>query len=176
MNEKRPIRALWDFLDRVDSGFAAVLKTAMVVAGLLLAGLMVFEVILRYLLEVPFLGAEETSILLGLWLYAMGAVYAARLNAHIAGGILAVLKLSDRTRRIANVAALLVCVVVSGVYAYYSLAYTAETFASTQVSSYLHWPYGIWTLSLTVGFILMTLYFGVWIVKVWRAPPSPRME
>lgn len=170
MTEERPNHPARDALGALDEGFAGALRGLMVAAGLLLALFMVVEVVLRYVLESPFLGAEELSVLLGLWLYAIGMVYAARQNTHIAGGILTVLKLSDTVRRVAAVLSQLACVVVSGIYAYHSLMYSIETFGSTQVSSYLHWNYGIWTSSLTAGFVLMTVYFAVWAIKVWHLP------
>ena len=39
---------------------------------LALAGLMVVQVILRYVFVAPFLGFEEVTVLLGLWIYFLG--------------------------------------------------------------------------------------------------------
>lgn len=174
MSEERQALGPAHALRALDAGFATLLTSLMVGAGMLLAAFMVIEVVLRYVLNAPFIGAEEISVLLGLWIYAMGMAYASRQNTHIAGGILAVLNLSDTTRRGLGAFAMLVCVVVAGVYAYYSLLYTLETFGGTQISSYMRWPYWIWTSSLTVGFALMTVYFLVWTVRAWRLPPANR--
>ena len=170
MDDGRGLRVAGDVVIAAEAGFAVVLKASMVATGLLLATMMVAEVILRYWVQAPFLGYEELSVLLGLWLYAVGMIYASRQNLHIAGGILAVLPIAPGVRKALKVLVMVVCVVVSAIYTYYGFMHTYETFGSTHTSSYLRWPYWIWTASLFAGFSLMTIYFVVGVFNAWRAP------
>ena len=62
-------------------------RTLMILAGLGLAFLMFAQVIMRYVLESPFTGIEEASILLAVWIYFLGMGYATREREHIHGGI-----------------------------------------------------------------------------------------
>ena len=169
MGDGRGFHAAWHAVIAAEAGFAAFLKALMVVGGLMLATLMVTEVVLRYWFEAPFIGAEETSILLGLWLYAFGMAYATRQNTHIAGGLLAILPLGGGVRKAIAALVMVICAVVSAIYAYYGFLHTLESFGSPRISPYLRWPYWIWAASLFVGFVLMTIYFVVGAFKAWRA-------
>ena len=60
-------------LSRGEALLALVQRSLIIMVGFALAFLMVTEIVLRYWLETPFLGIEETSVLLGLWLYFLGA-------------------------------------------------------------------------------------------------------
>ena len=172
MQRGRGLRMVLEAARAGEAWFAVLLRALMVATGLLLTALMVAEVFLRYVLESPFLGAEELSVLLGLWLFAAGMAYASRENVHIAGGVLAVLPIGPRARKALKILGMAVCVVVAAIYAYFGFTHTYETFGSTRISAYMRWPFWIWTASLFVGFALMTAYFVLGVARAWRMPAA----
>ena len=176
MRDRRGLRIVWETAVAGEAWFATLLKTLMVATGLLLTTMMVVEVFLRYVIESPFLGAEELSVLLGLWLFSVGMAYASRQNAHISGGILAVLPISPHMRKALKVLGMVVCVVISAIYAYFGFTHTYETFGSMRISAYMRWPFWIWTASLFAGFTLMTIYFVFAVFRVWRTPTTKGEE
>ena len=172
MRRERGLRTVLEAARRGEARFAVLLRALMVATGLLLTAMMVAEVFLRYVLESPFLGAEELSVLLGLWLFAAGMAYASRENVHIAGGVLAVLPIGARTRKALKILGMVVCVAVAAIYAYFGFTHTYETFGSSRISAYMRWPFWIWTASLFVGFALMTGYFALGVARAWRVPAA----
>src|SRR5690554_2729005 len=67
---------------------AAALRWIMFLSILTLSLTMVAQVVMRYVLEWPFLGIEEMAPLLALWGYFAGMIYSTRHRSHIEGGVM----------------------------------------------------------------------------------------
>lgn len=146
---------------------ASILRASMIIAGLLLAFIMVIQIVLRYWIEAPFLGIEEVSVLFGLWLYFLSAAYVTREDSHIKGGIAELLIKNTRSRAGLRLAGTIICLLASIVFAYFAGKYALFTYSTTRASTYLGWHTGIWVTSMVIGFGLMVFYFLVQAILQW---------
>ncbi|MET4102961.1 TRAP-type C4-dicarboxylate transport system permease small subunit [Roseovarius sp. MBR-78] len=73
--------------------FAKYLLTALICVAAL--GQFV-QVIMRYVLQVPVMGLEETMLYPTLWLYILGSVNASRENTHIRANVLEIFVKTER--------------------------------------------------------------------------------
>ena len=156
-------------LAKVEEGFAWLQRAAIIVVGLGLAFLMVVQIVLRYGLEKPFLGIEETSVLLGLWLYFLGAAYVTRQEAHIKGGVASLVIKNPVTLEWIRLVGTLLCLAATCIFTYYAYNYAAFTFNIGRKSTYLSWPAIIWVASMLFGFVMMLFYFVLQAIRQWRA-------
>jgi TRAP-type C4-dicarboxylate transport system permease small subunit len=156
-------------LSKAERWFAWLQRAAIITVALALAFLMVVQIVLRYGLEMPFLGIEETSVLLGLWLYFLGAVYVTREEAHIKGGIASLVIRNPIKLAWLRLVGTLLCLVSTCVFSYYAYKYAAFTFNIGRKSSYLSWPTILWVASMLFGFVMMLLYFTLQGIRQWRA-------
>jgi len=151
-----------------ETGLVMLQKTVVIVAALGLALVMVTQIILRYWLMRPFLGIEESTVLLGLWLYFIGAAYTTRQGRHIKGGIAALVLKNQKVLGAVEFGGSVLCLVGCIVFGYYALSYFTHMLSIQRVSTYLHWPTVIWVSSMLAGFVLMTLYFLIEAVRRWQ--------
>ena len=156
-------------LSRAEAGLAWVQRAAMIVVSLSLAFLMVTQIVLRYGLEKPFLGIEETSVLLGLWLYFLGAAYVTRQEDHIRGGVASLVIKDKRSLARVRLAGTVLCIAATCLFTYYAYKYSAFTMKIGRKSSYLSWPSILWVSSMLSGFAMMLLYFTLQGLRQWRA-------
>jgi len=155
-------------LSTSETGLSFLQRALIIVTALALSFLMVAEVILRYWLEMPFLGIEETSVLLGLWLYFLGAAYTTRQGSHIKGGIAALVLKNQKTLGAVRFGGSLLCTVAGVVFCYYATSYGMYIFSVHRESTYLSWPTIFWVSSMLAGFVLMTLYFLIEAMRRYR--------
>ena len=135
-----------------------------------LAGLMVFQIVLRYVFVTPFLGIEEVTVLLGLWIYFLGLVHVTRTRQHIGSGVVRLFLENKAALKALEFFKLALCALASGVFLYFSVLYWLKTAASGRSSTYLSWPTTVWIASMVFGFALATLLF---LVHLWRALSGP---
>ena len=133
---------------------------------LALAGLMVFQIIMRYVFVAPFLGFEEVTVLLGLWIYFLGLVHVTRTREHISSGVVQLFLESATARKALEVFKLALCTLGTAIFLYFSALYWLKTAESGRSSTYLSWPTTLWISSMVFGFAVATLLF---VVQLWRA-------
>lgn len=155
-------------LDRLGKGLGMVLLAGTVVCGLSLAVLMVAEIILRYWLQLPFLGIEEVAVLLGLWLYFLSAAYVTREDAHIRGGVAEIIIRRPVLLKKVRLAGTIICLLGALVFSHYAVNYSLFTFSTGRTSSYLHWPIGFWVASMATGFLITVFYLLLQIIRQFR--------
>ena len=146
-------------LTQAESLIAWMQRALIIIVILSLALLMVVQIILRYGLEEPFLGIEETSVLLGLWFYFLGAAYVTREEAHIRGGVAGLVIKNPKTLAAIRLIGTLLCIAAIAMFTYYAYKYAAFTLKIGRNSSYLEWPTILWVASMLFGFIMMAFYF-----------------
>lgn len=151
-------------------------KTFCVAAGLGLALLMVAQVFMRYVLEAPMLGIEEASVLLGEWIYFLGAAHVTWRDGHIRGGLANVIIRNERARLILKACGRIVCLIINLVLAYYSIAYWIAVAESGRTSVYLSWPSTLWVGAMAVGLVLMSGYLLLSVVEDIRTMGVARTE
>lgn len=129
-----------------------------VFGGIALTGLMLAQVIMRYVMESGFLGIEEIGVLLGVWFYFLGMALATRSGEQIRGGIADLLVTSPRGRWFLSLYEAGFTLMANAVFCWLALQYTQSLFESGRTSTYMSWPTWLWASSMACGFLLATLF------------------
>ena len=145
-----------------------IFRFMMVLAGLGLAFLMFSQVIMRYVLESPFTGIEEASILLAVWIYFLGMGYATREREHIHGGIVSLIVKDPYKVSIIRFIGSITCMLAAIVFGYFACKYAFKEIDRGRVSVNLRWPRGIWSSSMIIGFAMMVGYFLLETINEFR--------
>ncbi|MDO6564369.1 TRAP transporter small permease subunit [Amphritea sp. 1_MG-2023] len=74
------MRAFWTQLDK---WFAVILENMVLLTSAAVAGLVFFQVITRYVLEISVIGLDELALISAMWLYMTGALIASRRAEHL---------------------------------------------------------------------------------------------
>ena len=135
-----------------------------------LAGIMVFQIVLRYVFQFPFLGIEEVTVLLGLWIYFLGLVHVTRTRQHIGSGVIRLFLKNRTALKAVQVFKLALCAGASAIFLYFSVGYWLKTAESGRSSTYLSWPTTVWITSMVFGFAIATLLF---VLHLWRGIADP---
>ncbi|MGB1238079.1 MAG: TRAP transporter small permease [Pseudomonadales bacterium] len=158
----RAILAIDKCLSRV---FSIIAFTAL---GLLAVSMFV-QVILRYVFNNPFLGIEETSILLGVWVYFIGMALSIRRRESIHGGIVTLVISNLTAIRIIRLIGTVVCLCAVVIFGSMALDYVLFVAKVGKLSLYLGWPKALWPLSLALGFGGAIVYFVFQLYAEFRA-------
>lgn len=164
----QPNNRLDSYLLMFEQGLNLTFRSLMVFAGLALAVLMFSQVIMRYVLESPFTGIEEASILLAVWIYFLGMGYATREREHIHGGIVSLIVKDPYKVGWIGLFGSIVCMIAAIVFGYFACKYALKEIDRGRVSVNLRWPRGIWSASMIVGFAMMVGYFLLEIINQFR--------
>jgi len=137
-----------------------VQRTILIALGILAAALILASIVFRYFLNLPLMWVEELCLYLIFWYYIAGASYATYDRSHIRGGVIDII-LKDRPKILSgfHAGASLVCLGLScllAVWSYYDFVWNLGLDSRT---TKLFLPIAWAHLSLTVGFILMVVYF-----------------
>ncbi|WP_315983308.1 TRAP transporter small permease [Aliamphritea spongicola] len=117
------------------------------------------QVILRYVFNNPFLGIEETSILLGVWIYFVGMALSVRRRESIHGGILTLVTRNATVIRAVRLTGSVICLAAVFIFGWMAIEYVLFAFKVGKLSLYLGWPKSIWSLSMATGFCAAFIYF-----------------
>ncbi|WP_432473059.1 TRAP transporter small permease [Amphritea sp. HPY] len=145
-----------------------IFRSMMLLAGLGLAFLMFAQVIMRYVLESPFTGIEEVSILLAVWIYFLGMGYATREREHIHGGIVSLVVKDPYKVSIIRFAGSITCMIAACIFGYFACKYALKEIDRGRLSVNLRWPRGLWSASMIVGFAMMVGYFLLETINEFR--------
>ena len=138
-----------------------LIKGLMFFACTALAVLMFIQVIMRYVLSSPFVGIEEVSILLAVWIYFLGMGYATKMQEHIHGGILSLVVKDELVFKSVRLFGSVLCMIGACFFGYFASKYALKEIDRGRSSIVMQWPRGIWSSSMVVGFTLMVVYFCV---------------
>ncbi|WP_461538539.1 TRAP transporter small permease [Spongorhabdus nitratireducens] len=161
---------------RIHSGFISkseilidfILRSLMILAAISLASLMFAQVIMRYMLDSPFAGIEEVTILFGVWIYFLGMGYASKQKEHITGGIVSLLISDPFKLYLIKLGRSAICIVATIIFGYFACKYAFFVIEKGRSSIYLQWPKGLWSGSMILGFLMMTGYFLIDTVREYR--------
>ena len=143
-------------------------RTLMIALGLALASLMFAQIIMRYVLQTPFTGIEEVTVLLGVWIYFIGMGYCSKANEHIQGGIVGLIISDPYTLSLIRFLGLLISTVAAAIFGYFACKYALFVIEKGRLSVNLQWPRGFWSGSMIVGFTMMTGYSILEAIKEFR--------
>lgn len=124
-----------------------------------------YQVIMRYIFEVPVMGLDEILVYPTLWLYLLGSVNAAREDTQIKANVLDVFLKTDKSKLIVRVIADIMTVVVSFWLTYWAYDYFIYAKNVWKESPTLYIPTFWAECSLFIGLVLMTLYSCWYLVK-----------
>lgn len=160
--------ASYSLLINIESYFSLLIKSLMLFACIALSLLMFLQVIMRYVLESPFVGIEEMSILLAVWIYFLGMGYATKMQEHIHGGILSLVVTDPVIFKAVRLFGSILCMFAACVFGYFACKYALKEIDRGRSSIVMQWPRGIWSSSMVIGFIMMVLYFLLQSLKEWQ--------
>ncbi len=145
----------------------------------IVAAMEFYQVIMRYVFEVPVMGLDELLIYPTLWLYFLGSVNAAREDTQIKANVLDVFLKTERSRLVVRVIADLMSVIVSTWLTYWAWDYFTYAKRVWKESPTLYIPTFWAECSLFIGLFLMTVYSGWYLYKNARqlfTSPQPEKE
>ncbi|MDR1483131.1 MAG: TRAP transporter small permease subunit [Synergistaceae bacterium] len=158
---KRALLLLWNLLDIAQQ--AVMVATSVAIVILILA-----QVSLRYVFMMPLMGVEELACLFGFWLYFTGAANGARERNHIKADLLNVFIKSERVLHYAKATASFFLIVLSAIFAQWTVSYFIWSMGSWERSPALSIPMVFAQASLMVNSILMFVYFFIEFVDYAR--------
>ncbi len=172
-----PYRLL-ELLYRFEKIPAKFLEHVMVFSTLALGFLMALQVLLRYVLKLPFLGIEEMAPLFAVWAYFLGMSFATRHRDHIGGGILTIVFKSPvfiKTVRLIGTTVSFIVVCVFGYYVYNMAIFNMNI---GRLSTYMRLPKYLWDFSVVAGCLISGFYLLLQIIleSVDLASGSGRWE
>ncbi len=145
----------------------------------IVAAMEFYQVIMRYIFELPVMGLDELLVYPTLWLYLLGCVNAAREDTQIKANVLDVFLKTDRSRLVVRVIADLMSVIVSCWLTYWAWDYFLYAKRVWKESPTLYIPTFWAESSLFIGMALMTGY-TIWYflknTKKLAAAPSSAKE
>lgn len=127
----------------------------------IVAAMEFYQVVMRYIFEVPVMGLDEMLVYPTLWLYLLGSVNAAREDTQIKANVLDVFLKTDKARLVVRVIADTMSVIVSSWLTYWAWDYFLYAKKVWKESPTLYIPTFWAECSLFIGMSLMTLY-GCW--------------
>lgn len=131
----------------------------------IVAAMEFYQVVMRYIFEIPVMGLDEMLVYPTLWLYLLGSVNAAREDTQIKANVLDVFLNSDRSRLVVRVIADIFSVVISCWLTYWAWDYFLYAKQVWKESPTLYIPTFWAECSLFVGLALMTMYCGWYMLK-----------
>ena len=135
-----------------------------------------YQVLMRYVFELPVMGLDELLVYPTLWLYLLGSVNAAREDTHIKANVLDVFLKTDKAKQIVRVIADFFSVIISAWLTYWAWDYFVYAKRVWKESPTLYIPTFWAECSLFVGMSLMTIYACWYLLKNIRRlatfPPS----
>lgn len=145
----------------------------------IVAAMEFYQVLMRYVFELPVMGLDELLVYPTLWLYLLGSVNAAREDTHIKANVLDVFLKTDKAKQIVRVIADFFSVIISAWLTYWAWDYFVYAKRVWKESPTLYIPTFWAECSLFVGMSLMTIYAGWYLLKNIRrlaTAPSPVKE
>jgi len=139
----------------------------------IVAAMEFYQVLMRYVFELPIMGLDELLVYPILWLYVLGSVNASREDTQIKANVLDVFLKTDKSRLIVRVVADVMSVIVSSWLTYWAWDYFIYAKRVWKESPTLYIPTFWAECSLLVGLVLMTAYSGYYLVKNARQLVTP---
>ena len=127
-----------------------------------------YQVVMRYVLEIPVMGLEEMMVYPTLWLYFLGSVNASREDTQIKANVLDVFLKTARAKLVVRVMADVMSVVISVWLTYWSYDYFRYALRVWKESPTLYIPTFYAECSVFIGLVLMTGFAVMYLVRNFR--------
>ncbi|BCS95716.1 hypothetical protein DSLASN_13480 [Desulfoluna limicola] len=124
-----------------------------------------YQVVMRYIMELPVMGLDEILVYPTLWLYFLGSVNACREDTQIKANVLDIFLKTDRARLIVRVIADVMSVLISLWLTWWAWDYFSYALRVWKESPTLYIPTFYAECAFFIGMALMTLYTGWYLIK-----------
>ncbi|NOR24354.1 MAG: TRAP transporter small permease subunit [Desulforhopalus sp.] len=131
----------------------------------LVAAMEFYQVVMRYIFEIPVMGLDEMLVYPTLWLYILGSVNASREDTQIKANVLDVFLKTEKSILLVRVIADCMAVTVSCWLTYWAYDYFRYALRVWKESPTLYVPTFYAECALFIGLVLMTAYSGMYLLK-----------
>jgi TRAP-type C4-dicarboxylate transport system permease small subunit len=132
-----------------------------------------YQVVMRYIFELPVMGLDEIIVYPTLWLYILGSVNAAREDTQIKANVLDIFLKTEKARLIVRVIADFFSIVISSWLTFWAWDYFKYAKRVWKESPTLYIPTFWAECALFIGLVLMTLYCVSYFIKNIRLLAAP---
>lgn len=146
-------------------GIEKIQKFIMATTSITIVAMIVIGVVTRYIFKIDFYGSEEIILMLSFWLYFMGAAQGSRDGSQISADILNSYIKSEGKRRIARLVKDFITFCICALVTSWTIQFIAWDLQMNPKSAVFRLPMLIPHTAVCLGFILMTLYHFVYLVK-----------
>ncbi|SMY12654.1 TRAP transporter small permease [Brevibacterium jeotgali] len=164
---KPVLQAIWAGLVRFQK-WVMFLSCAAIIIGLFA------EVICRYVLRTSIFGMNELVLIPAIWMYFMGASYAAHQGSHISANVLQVYLRSERAKAVLRLMIAVISMILGVIFAYWATYYVMDSVQRGGTTSIFDIPLVIPQSAVVLSFVLMVLYTAVDVAKAARDVRAPQ--
>ena len=133
----------------------------MIFSAILLVGLVITQVLLRYIFKMPLMGVEELACMAGFWMYMLGAASGARERNHIRADLMRATIKNDKYYHMLQTFVSLVTCVLACTMTSWCWNYVSWSLTKRELSPALMIPMYYAQFSLFIAALLMSFYFFV---------------
>lgn len=127
-----------------------------------------YQVVMRYIMELPVMGLEELLVYPTLWLYFLGSVNASREDTQIKANVLDVFLKTKKAKLKVRVIADFMSVIVSGWLTYWAWDYFRYALRVWKESPTLYIPTFYAECAVFIGLVFMTFFALKYLAKHCR--------
>ncbi|MBA1335744.1 MAG: hypothetical protein HPY66_1371 [Firmicutes bacterium] len=153
-----------NWIQRILDRLLSIQRGVTFVLALLITGLVVFQVILRYVFKAPLMGIEEMLLFPIIWLYMLGGANASQQRNHIECGVLTVYIKRPRTMMLFKIVKGLISLIVSLWLSYWAYWFFVYSLTRWKLSDLLYIPMFFGESAMFIGLILMLVYAVIELV------------
>ncbi len=124
-----------------------------------------YQVIMRYIFEVPVMGLDEILVYPTLWLYFLGSVNASREDTQIKANVLEIFLKTDRSKQVVRIIADAMALIVSLWLTWWAWDYLKYALRVKKESPTLYIPTIYAECAFFVGLVLMSGFTAWYLVK-----------
>ncbi|MFO8063855.1 MAG: TRAP transporter small permease [Spirochaetota bacterium] len=148
---------------------ARIQQTVVFLLLVIIPVLVVIQVLLRYVLQMPLMGIEEIMLFPIIWLYLLGGSVASYERDHIQAGILALYIKKPRSLAIFYFIRTIISTVISLWLTYWAFEYFMYAMRIWKLSNLLYLPLFFGEAAMFVGLLLMTFFTIVELIDRYNA-------
>ena len=133
-----------------------------------------YQVLMRYVFEIPVMGLEEVLVYPTLWLYFLGSVNASREDTQIKANVLDVFLKTDRAKLIVRVIADVLSLIVALWLTWWAWDYLRYALRVGKESPTLYIPTIYAECAFFIGLVLMSVYAAWYLAKNVKRLAAPQ--
>lgn len=145
---------------KIDSFFEAIEEYILLITGTVVTLMILASAVFRFI-KFDWFGSEELTLIVGVWLYFVGSICAARNNTHISGDMLNMFISNKQVVFLFNVIRDAVSIAMAAVFTVWTFQ-----FLTWQIS--LGASTAVYKLPNFISLIPIPLFFAFWVVYLIR--------